>query len=210
MHYQVQSPIHISERNSTLTQIYIRKFEVMEELRKKFGVMEELRQNFQVNLILEQYLPPHGELPPVVNLAPLVKPIQVNGHWGDIMSIIAMDPPEDSIWRKLAACIPVIGYYFSITNQRSLSEKITTWKGNETKAQLIFVKNHYKYATIVRNALTVAAVAGLGFSTAVPAVAALAVSSSVYNVYAIVKNRQLANELSASHDPIENLHNRLK
>lgn len=154
----------------------------------------------------------HEVQDPVVvplNLTPLNAKIN-EGRWGDDSTILVLEVPEDSIFRKLAACIPVIGIYFSVTNQRSLVKKITTWEGNKTKAALIYVKNHYKVASIVRNILSVALVTStVALSSLVPVVIPLAMVSNTCKAYAIYKNRQLSKELQNTEEPIENLDRKL-
>lgn len=113
---------------------------------------------------------------------------------------------EDSIWRKLLACIPAIGIIFSVVNEKSLKDKITNANTPERVVELIKIKNHYKIASIVRSILTVVlavSVLALGFFsvglsvTAGIGITAFKGSCAVYYSYSLHKNRQLIEELEA-------------
>ena len=111
--------------------------------------------------------------------------------------------PEDSIWRKLLSCIPIIGIVPTAINERSLKKKITTADQHKKVIKCINIKNHYKGCSIIRQSLTVALVSSIALMALSPAigigvlVAAGVIGGSfiAYNAYALHKNRELVQEL---------------
>ncbi len=65
---------------------------------------------------------------------------------------------ENSLCRKLLACIPIIGIYASQINENSLDKKILYSPSKKRKTTLLSIKNHYKIASIAREILTIASV----------------------------------------------------
>lgn len=119
--------------------------------------------------------------------------------WGAIFTYVDYIP-EDSIYRKLLACIPIIGIIPAFINERSLSEKITKTKDNARIIKLINIKNHYKISSIIRESLSVAlvvvsvALAILGSSTGV-GIAMIGGCCIAFHAYEIYKNKQLIKDL---------------
>lgn len=66
--------------------------------------------------------------------------------------------PEDSLFYKLLACIPIIGTISTLLNEGSLRVKIIQSKNIQQTNRLINVQNHYKIAAIIRELLSVAIV----------------------------------------------------
>lgn len=64
--------------------------------------------------------------------------------------------PEDSIYRKLSACIPLFGIASSIYHERSLEAKLKQEQDPQNQLQLHKVLRDYKIAAVVRDILSIA------------------------------------------------------
>lgn len=80
----------------------------------------------------------------------------LGGNWGRIFTVIDAEIPEDSFWKKLLCCIPVIGILPTVYFESTLRKKITGSSNRERIIKLITVKNDYKIASMVRESLTIA------------------------------------------------------
>lgn len=109
--------------------------------------------------------------------------------------------PENSIWRKLFACIPVIGIISNIFNERPLAKKIYHATCSDRAIELINIKNHYKLCTIIRASISMAIVvakvslpvisaSGFGICFAI-----LGTGHILRQAYGIYKNKNLINDL---------------
>lgn len=135
---------------------------------------------------------------------------------------------EDSMPRKVISCIPLIGIFFSASQENSLANQIsciprvgmffspsqenslvnqiinTTKKTNLLKlVELINIKNQYKVTNVVRNLLTVVLVmTGIanGFFGGIFALSSiiLHIGMAGQNIYKISQNKQIVNELQAT------------
>lgn len=147
--------------------------------------------------------------PPDLNIQPLTLTISndlIKTNWGEIIKIIDIDIPEDSIYRKLLACIPIIGIIPTVLNERSLREKIAKTKESTHFVKLINVKNHYKFASIVRKLLSIVLIVAC---VALPllswpiGIAAGVVGSGfiAFYAYGIHKNKQIIKTLQTNNLP---------
>lgn len=82
--------------------------------------------------------------------------------------MITLTPPpladyiaEDSLLRKIIACIPLLGIISSVKNELSLKGAINENKDPQRIIRRIEVKNHYKIASIMRELLTLALVVAI-------------------------------------------------
>lgn len=125
--------------------------------------------------------------------------------WGEICTCIDIAIPEDSIYRKLLACIPIMGIIPTVINERSLRKKITQTKDVTSLVKLISIKNHYKISSIIRESLSFALVASvalkiLGAATGIGMIMASGIivgNCIALYAYGIYKNKQQINELQA-------------
>jgi hypothetical protein len=139
--------------------------------------------------------------------------LQINDTHRAKLKCLEFPIKENSVFRKLLACIPLFGVIPTMINECSLQKKIGQTTLPERQTKLIEVKNHYKICSIVREVLTLAlviAVAGivaiiamniLCLSIGLAAVAGAAIiggaSVGIY-AYGIYKNKQLIKELENS------------
>lgn len=148
---------------------------------------------------------------------PLVPPLKFNAmklkkdfsasccqHQSESLSVL--DIPEDSIYRKLLSCIPIIGATVTILNERSLKAKIIENTNVDEIAKLIRVKNHYKIASIVRSVFNIAlVVAGVAFySLSLPfgiGVGAVQVIEMITHGHKMHNNMQTVKELQIKNSP---------
>jgi hypothetical protein len=65
---------------------------------------------------------------------------------------------EDSTWRKLLTCVPIVGVYTFYKNDYSLVDKIRGNLNLSLVADYARIRNHYKVANIVQGLLTTALV----------------------------------------------------
>lgn len=131
---------------------------------------------------------------------------EVSGEgWGRITYYIECIP-EDSIYRKLLACIPIIGIVPTVINERSLKGKIKDIKDPTRLVKLISVKNDYKICSTIREFLTIAlavagvalSIIGVGFGIGTCIIGSLLMT---YHIYAMQKNKQLINQLQTTGYP---------
>lgn len=114
------------------------------------------------------------------------------GIWPGDISILIDDIPEDSIYRKLLACVPLIGIIPTVINEGSLRKKITATSTSPNQlVKLITIKNHYKIASIVRKILTVALVVAVIGQKVLIASAVVGTAFIAHYAYNIYKNRQI-------------------
>lgn len=136
----------------------------------------------------------------------------VNGGAGGGGSISDDDLPEDSIYSKLLSCVPLLGIIPTVINESSLKKKImqTNEKNTDRLVKLIDTKNHYKWASIVRELLSVALIVSTvafgilsgGIAMGV-AIGSTIVGGSLIAFYAhgIHKNKQYINILKTNTFP---------
>jgi len=97
-----------------------------------------------------QSLPP---LPPLKIPSFVLPERNLDKGWSEISTCVEEDIPEDSIYRKLIACIPILGAIPTLMNNISLNKKIAQTKEPIRLVKLIIIKNQYKIASIIRIAL---------------------------------------------------------
>ena len=118
--------------------------------------------------------------------------------------------PEDSIYRKILACIPLIGHFVAPINERFLVKKIDAMLMIEIENvhqikythKLIMVKNSYKRCSIIRDFLYLATIiAGVALSIInvnVPGAiifSTIAIGLIASNIYGLRHNQQAINKL---------------
>lgn len=116
-----------------------------------------------------------------------------SASWGPMFSIMEADIPEDSIYRKILACIPLLGIIPTVINERSLATKIKTTLEPTRLIKLISVKNDYKIASIARILITVALIvsaAAYGVFSGMGLVTAILGCCLAVHAYSIHKNKQ--------------------
>jgi hypothetical protein len=140
-----------------------------------------------------------------------VNRLNQNGAHGSTQLAGCMDDSEDSIYRKLLACIPVIGIIPTVFNELSLEARISKDRNPARLVKFITVKNHYAIASIIREVLSIALlIAGVAYNVlkgdirmAITAATGIIAGSSIaYNAYAIYKNSQRISELEAQIPPV--------
>jgi hypothetical protein len=113
---------------------------------------------------------------------------------------------EDSTWRKLLTCVPIVGLYTFYKNDYSLIDKINKSQNLAEQANYVRIKNHYLVADIARVllhtviiisvvALTILAPpVGIGLGVLGAAIIGLQTAGGAfgiaYNSYTIYKNQQ--------------------
>lgn len=168
--------------------------------------IEQIRNNDRMyELAFKRLLDPELQMhftPPPTGAGGIEKfnviPTDIPPDFGRSIFTVLTFIPEDSIYRKLLACIPLIGIYVTVRNESSLKNKITESKDLPYIAALVAIKNHYKIASIVRKVLTMVLII-TQIATASFAVAGVGIIGTgfiSYYAYAIYKNRQLLRELN--------------
>lgn len=177
-----------------------RLFGLVETLRTtKLGQFAEepcsfLKKSFVANQIFYNHLtatPPEPLSSSFFNPSDLTIPFRsVSG------TITDGDIPEDSIYRKLLACIPIIGAISTFFNERSLSAKIMCSYDPDRIVRLINVKNDYKIASIIRELLSLTTIVtrvalshlslSVGIGTGIALIGCIA-----FHAYGIYKNKQI-------------------
>lgn len=124
--------------------------------------------------------------------------------------VLVEDAPENSIFRKILACIPLLGIIPTIINEDRLRAKIQPEKDSATLVTLIEVKNRYKVASIIRGLLSMALLVtgiatgifgslGLGLAICGLIVAGCCISEYAYRIHKnkhIIEILQKTNKLS--------------
>jgi hypothetical protein len=140
---------------------------------------------------------------PVLEIPPIAAQKDLSATCVKIVKCVDADIPEDSIYRKLLACIPIIGVIPSIINQGSLRKTITQTKESARLVKLISIKNQYKISSIIRQLLSVALiVAGVSLTILcgpIGIVTGIMIGScTAFDAYGIHKNKQILDELQAN------------
>jgi hypothetical protein len=113
---------------------------------------------------------------------------------------------EDSTWRKLLSCVPIVGFFILKKNVNSLVRKINGTRNLAEQANYVRIINHYKVAQMARvllqTAIIISVVAltilappvGIGLGVLGAAIIGLQTAGGAfgiaYNSYAIYKNKQ--------------------
>ena len=124
---------------------------------------------------------------------------------GSVWGLFSIIIPEDSIYRKILACVPIIGIVSTVINEGSLRKKITQSIVPDNVVKLITAKNHYKFASIVRKILTVALIVAIVGQNILFASAALGAGFISYYAYSAYKNKQLITSVQANGIPASGL-----
>jgi hypothetical protein len=172
------------------------------ELLMKNLMVKEYEKQWDMRLSLS---PPSFKFPKLTNRPDPIEispTLPVNWFIDDVDVI-----PEDSLLRKIAACIPILGIVSSVMNELSLKESIREIEKPIRIIRRIEVKNHYKIASVVRElftlAIAVAAVAGGVFSSSIGlgvVIAASAITALFVGIYGykIYQNRELVNSIQVA------------
>lgn len=120
--------------------------------------------------------------------------------WGEMFKYIEADIPENSIYRKLLACIPIFGFIPAVLNECSLEKKIMQGKDAKYLIRLIDIKNDYKTCSIIRELLSLAIIVNaVAFGVLCLPVGAgiglIAICCKVFYIYGMHKNNQIINML---------------
>lgn len=200
---------HKQRMSTTMEQNQQKLANMLEQHHHKLATEKEQHQ-LKLATMMEQHQQKLATIKPIkVKSTPPLEPLQftmpsLQSNTNTIASMgltmVDDDIPEDSIYRKILACIPLIGIIPSLMNKSSLVEKIReSWDTSISVRliKLISILSHYNIATIVRTILTVASIVASvaygimgGGSLTIGVSLAIGISWIAYQGFLIHKSRQ--------------------